>query len=271
MKTLFSTFPSHKIVRCNDCGHGKYNKWLDPKLVEQYYNSVYWQYWQSYRIDERAYNDDSLYLKDPRACGQYNFVKEYLANFKDIDMLEIGAAGGFISRLIRASHPAKVNLNVVEPGVEWAPYYSANNIHLIATFFPFQSRKKYNYVHGSGWLEHVVDIKQTARCLRNLLSDDGLLFIEVPDCNQEYYATESGDSPHIHFFSKQSLVMLFKQFGFDVLKINQFGLTWAEDVKRRKDPEAHLKIVQEAKLSELENIPRKEGQHMRALFRVSKS
>jgi hypothetical protein len=278
LKTIFSTFPTHKVIVCNGCGYGVYNKKLDHELVSEYYKVAYWQAgglgahkysddWQPDGVVEDKYRNEAFFLNDPRAKGQYTFVKEHLDAIPKIDMLEIGAASALISRLIRKFHKGDVSLDVIEPGEGWPPYYKLNNINLVGTYFPVDNGKKYNYIHGSGWLEHVVDVEDVVFCLNKLLLPGGLLFIEVPNCNPPYYSTESGDSPHVHFFTENSLVMLFRKFGFKVIKINEYGLTWGEDIKRRKKPDSCTEIVDNAKNSEVYNIPREWGQHCRALFK----
>lgn len=70
----------------------------------------------------------------------------------------------------------------------------------------------------SGVLEHICDIEQALRQIRDLLVKGGLVFIEVPDATDfarwpdapfQEFSTE-----HINFFSTTSLTNLMRRYGF---------------------------------------------------------
>jgi len=106
-------------------------------------------------------------------------------------------------------------------------------------------------------------------CLKGILTDNGFLFIEVPNCDLDYYRLDFGDTPHIHFFKKKALQMLFEKRGFKCVKIDEFGLTNREEIQRRKNPNNFDKnIIESGRLSELQNIPRQGGERIRGLFQL---
>lgn len=278
LKTIFSTFPTHKIFVCQNCGYGAYNKKLSPALIIEYYRVAYWQSrdaevygkddlgWQGAAKSNRS--DTTVFLKDARARGQYNFVKRHLDSFTEIDMLEIGAASALMSRLIRHLHKGEVRLDVIEPGEQWTSYYKLRDINLVGESFPNGSLgKTYNYIHGSHWLEHVANLEQVMSGLNKALCIGGLVFIEVPHCSEIYYLTDIGDSPHVHFFTKKSLTLLFNKFGFEAIKMDEYGLTWKEDKNLRDTQPSYCTLIGKANNSDDKDISRKGGQHCRALFR----
>lgn len=184
-----------------------------------------------------------------------------------MDLLEIGAAGAFFSRLFKERYPGTANLSVVEAGDGWEPYYRALDISLVATFFPFKSTRRFHYIHASHWFEHVSNLEDALQKIRTLLIPHGLLFIEVPNCDDEYYSLDFGDLPHVHFFTKGSLSALVEQHGFTTLTIDEYGLTAGEEWKRRTNPiNLDEKILEEGRTSITENIPRRGGDCVRALF-----
>lgn len=90
--------------------------------------------------------------------------------------------------------------------------------------------------------------------LRNLLSQDpGLLFIEVPNCVQDYWRLVKNHEPFIHFFTEKSLVNIFRKFHFKCLKIGEFGNTWQEHFSGVKPNYG----------------PKEEGCWIRALFQIT--
>lgn len=265
MKMLFSPF--FNIVRCTACGYGIYDRPIDANLIEKYYNTLYPQ---AAGLPTNKWHQRKLYLDDDRANGQFRCVKRWVENFTELNILEIGAAGAFFSRLLKERHPGQVSLNVVEAGNGWEAYYHEIGLSLRAKFFPFESNQKFHYIHTSHWFEHITDVDDVLSKIKSLLLKNGLLFIEVPNCTDEYYLVDSGDSPHIHFFTKNSLCILLERHGFKTLTIGEYGLTIKEEMNRRKDPVKYdKKIIQEGKLSIKENIPRNGGEYLRALFEFS--
>lgn len=74
-------------------------------------------------------------------------------------------------------------------------------------------------------LEHIHDLNETMGEIHDLLSDDGILVIAVPNCNsldaryfKEYWAAY--DVPrHLYHFSKETFSQLAIKFGYDIIKV----------------------------------------------------
>lgn len=263
-KLLFS--PMYKIVRCNDCGYGFYESEISIQTLKRYYQNIYWQ---ACGLDKSKYYDDNLFLQDDRANGQYAFVKEELDNLEKINILEIGAGSSLTLRMIKYKIKNKtITIDVVEPGNGWTDYYNAHDINKVADFFPFPSRDKYNYIHTSHWLEHILDLKNVAKEINDLLISGGYLFVEVPNCTSDYFKLDYGDTPHIHFFTETSLVTFFRNNGFKKIRSGTYGLTNEECyIYRNKKQKLSDSIHEEAIKSVKYSVLRKDGEILRALFR----
>jgi len=217
VRTLFSSF--FPIMRCQGCGYGVYARKILPEWLHKYYSS---DYFQAGGLPSEQWHSERLFLDDPRAIGQYACVKDWIEKL-DLKALDIGAGNAFFMRFLRAKHAGGLQLFVVEPGEGWEAYYKANDISLVGKFFPFNTELRFNYIHTSHWLEHVVDLAGTMVRLKGILEPGGFIFVEVPDCPLDYFYSDSGDVPHIHFFTKDSLQLLFKRHGFEVLTIDVYG------------------------------------------------
>jgi len=263
-KLLFS--PIYKIVRCNDCGYGFYNREISTKTLIGYYQNVYWQ---ACGVDKNKYYDDNLFLQDDRANGQYTFIKGQLDNLEKIKILEIGAGSSLTARMIKHKIENKpVRIDVVEPGNGWTDYYNSHGINKVSNFFPISSSIQYNYIHTSHWLEHTLDLKNTAKKINDLLIPDGYLFVEVPNCTSDYFKLDYGDTPHIHFFTEKSLVTLFRNNGFKKIRSGTYGLTNKECyLYRNKRQKLSASTYENAMKSVRCSILRKNGENIRALFR----
>lgn len=261
---LFS--PKFYIKKCKKCGYGVYDRQLDMKLLHKYFNDTYSPH--PFAISSDEYHNESLYLEDIRAIGQYNFVKDELRNFSKINMLEIGAGGALFSRLVRKKHQGQVFLNVVEAMDFWVPYYNELGIKLVGKFFPENEiDQKFHYIHVSGCLDYIYNLFDAVYMLRGLLTEDGLLFIWVVNFNSDWFSLDRVDTPGIHFFTMDSLAKLMEKYHFKVLQLEEFGLTNKEQYMRERDPgNFDKKILEDANLSIREKIPREGGNCLRGLF-----
>ena len=88
-------------------------------------------------------------------------------------------------------------------------------------------------------MEHVNNIDSTVKKLESFLSDNGLIFIEVPNTEYFYFDQDSieiNHTPHIQFFSVTSLRLIFEKFSFKTLKIEECGETREEYYKGKSSP-----------------------------------
>lgn len=258
----------YKISICNSCGYGIYDRDISTIALEKYYKTVYWQ---ADGINDKSVESDSLFLYDNRAIGQIEIIRKFLSLNRSTNILEIGAGPALFSRLIHRQYPQTI-IDVIEPGLGWEKYYKKYGINKVADFFSFLPSKKYHYIHASHWLEHVNrDIENVTNNLNKLVFPGGLLFIEVPNCDSGYWDLDVGDTPHIHFFTEQSLILLFEKAGFELLSSGTYGETHEEAIDYfhpcTKKGEPDKSLILEVEKSIRESIPRKDGTSIRALFR----
>jgi len=263
-KLLFSA--RFKIIKCNNCGYGFYDRKISIQILKKYYRNIYWQ---ACGLDKSKYYDDNLFLQNNRANGQYNFVKKELDNLEKINILEIGAGSSLTSRMIKYKNKDKtVTIDVVEPSIGWTDYYNAYDINKVADFFPFPSRVKYNYIHTSHWLEHTLDLKNTTRKINELLISDGYLFVEIPNCTSDYFKLDYVDTPHIHFFTETSLVTFFRNNGFKKIRSGTYGLTNREEWIYGNNKQKPIDSIYEEAINSVKySVLRKNGEILRTLFR----
>ena len=263
-KLLFS--PLYQIIKCNSCGYGHYEHQISADDLETYYKSVYWQ------AEGLALTDNESefpFLDDDRANGQYIFVQDELQRMSEAEsfnILEIGAGSALTSRMVQYKHPTAI-LDVVEPGYGWNKYYRDHAINKVENYFPFQSAKKYSYIHTSHWLEHVLDLYQVIKSMRAILQEGGLIFVEVPNCTEDYWALDVGDTPHIHFFTEIALINLFRDHHFEMVKSCAVGFTNKRSLEQRKGGKLSSGACNEARMSVRYSISRPGGESLRILFR----
>jgi len=237
---------------CCNCGYGVMNTPPSEEELKDYYSKQYW----SGRLDKtkKASFFEKDYGKDPRAKIQIEFSLEKIDKERIGKILEIGAGSAFASLLLRDKcNEAHLELDVCEPGAIWEEYYKEKEINKIADYFPFKTSKKYDYIHTSHWLEHVLDLKDTIRALNAICEKGGFIFVEIPNSAHKYWHLPLKDTPHIHFFTMTCLKKIFEESGFKCLDIKECGISYLEWF--------HGEVLTPDKYGEKEK-----GFHIRAIF-----
>ncbi len=202
------------VLRCNNCFYHFVNYRNNSDEIKQYYQKTYWS---------------TLSLSH----SQYGFTERYI---KGKNLLEIGSGEGFVLELFEKKG---FNVNGIEA--------SKDNLHLIkkklrtgeckigfAEDLPDYD-KKFDVVIMSHVLEHLINCRLVISSLRELLTEDGIIFIEVPNCEDVVELEHSiFTQPHLHHFTEKSLEFLFKSCGYEIIKSDIFFshvVTLSEHIK----------------------------------------
>jgi len=242
---------------CRNCGYGVMNTPPSEKELKDYYSGQYWTGRLGKAKEVSLLEKD--YRKDPRAKAQVKFTMNRVDKEGIKNVLEIGAGTACASLLLRDKYRnTNLELDVCEPGVVWEKYYKDKGINKIGNYFPLKTSKKYDYIHASHWLEHVLDLEETILSLSDICQEGGSIFIEVPNSAHEYWSLPLKDKPHIHFFTKDSLKRIFKKGDFKCLDIKECGISYFERFNG--------KVLTPDRYGE-----REKGLHIRAIFRKTKN
>ncbi|PDW04022.1 class I SAM-dependent methyltransferase [Candidatus Viridilinea mediisalina] len=213
------------VIVCDNCGHGMLEHPPTKSVLQDYYRDQYWS-------DRFVDTIDKIDLeKEPRANAQMDVVCNFV-NCHDINnVLEIGAGSAKASLLIQKRYGNKPQLHVCEPSSKWVDYYNHFGIRKIADYFPYGDSENFifDYIHTSHWLEHVLDLHEVLINLHQVLAPNGYIFLEVPNTEHFYWDLPTrNDIPHIHFFTRRSLLQAMNSYDFECLSIEEYGITFAE-------------------------------------------
>ena len=224
LKRLSGNIFRGDVLVCSGCGYGVLNKRLSEHDLLSFYAN---QYWRARNVQSMVSNT-SDFKRDPRANHQVRFIHPYLKQRKMHKLLEIGAGRALVLQHLRDKCFPNSELYVCEPGREWDDYYLERQLERIDEFFPFKTGRKFDYIHTSHWLEHVLELEETVNTLHKLLSPKGIVFVEVPNTEHYYWDLGETDNPHIHFFTKSSLRNIFDRFSFECIEMGEFGITFQD-------------------------------------------
>jgi len=221
IKDLFlNSFFKKKVKECEDCGY-KFTQISNADLnsfLHDYYKDRYWK-WTNRKdnyLEKKIKQISWLGLDSIRANSQYEFLKNYSGK-----VLDIGAGKGDLSRIfskkgydVTIIEPAEENTNKLKK--------TLSDVQIITgEFETIDIKEKFDIIIMSHILEHVKDMINFLKSAKKLLSPDGIIFIEVPDCNNKIILENSvGENPHISHFSRQSLENLLMKLNFEIKKFD---------------------------------------------------
>jgi len=153
-------------------------------------------------------------------------AKKLLKNNKNVgkfEVLDIGSGYGFYSQaaLAEGYKVMAINPSIWENNI----FEKINGFRPIQSFFEdVKFEKKFDLVMLNQVLEHIDDPKLFLGKIHEILSDDGIIIIAVPNLNS--YLVKMGYDggvfwipEHLNCFTKKSLNELFRNTGFSVSKM----------------------------------------------------
>ncbi len=180
----------------------------------------------SERVDIPAYDYTNFAmggtgLAHERLKSQADFISPWLPPQPHV--LELGCATGGLAATLRAQHviasydgvelsPARHQAMTILDRVFDAP------IHELLNRRAFDD-KRYDLAIASHYLEHIPDPGAQIDALLEILDDNGVLFIEVPNRSGHRLLPFDDNRSHIHFFSVASLSRLLIDRGLQVLSV----------------------------------------------------
>ena len=200
-------------------------------------NQAHWdEYWENYQYD--------------KIPDKVVFKKFMPLLIKGKSFIEIGGFPGLFSAYFY-KHGVKdvtlldfhLNKDIVR-NLEMANNLPANSIKCIHTdFFTFESKKKYDIVFSSGFIEHFEDTEDVIDRHISLLSENGQLLIVIPNFLglngkiQERFDKQNLDSHNLNSMEIPYLENIMNKFNLKDLTIEYIGkpMLWLEPKPKNKN------------------------------------
>lgn len=216
---------NYDVVCCVQCGFVFADTPFGQAVYDQYYKDF-----SKYEDESTGSGSGGKAFEHERLYETCQFLMKYTGN-KDLNIIDIGSAGGGLLRIL--SDSGYTNLYALEPSAVCVD--KVNNIgsgrikafagsildDLSAVFMG----QKFDVVVLSHVFEHIYDLSRAMLQIRSIMSENGMLYIEVPNLLKYvdfkkvpfYYF----DCEHINHFDKKSLRNLCCVYGFDELTIGE--------------------------------------------------
>jgi len=194
------------IVECDRCGH-LYNAAFDAGGADDLY--------ASFVLTNQPVS--------PSMLKAVEMVAEIILRHAKPrpSVLEIGGGGGALS-LQLASHAREVHL--VEPSRAVTPArFADTGVTLHNTMFPAATlgRQTFDVVACRQVIEHVPEPALFLAALRNQLSEDGLVYLELPSAEyiRQHRSIVDFHYPHVHYYRRCEMTALLLRAGFAVVDV----------------------------------------------------
>jgi len=223
----FSTFSETSyfglpVYKCNNCklfftGNSESIK----QKIEEYYRKEFWDIVGSQKALDSDFTDVDSKGKKRQWTSQYKYCKSYLQNKKKF--LDIGAGSGqtmfWFEELgfdVVGIEPDARNVEMINKKLRQGKCYSGfieNFIH----------DKKYDIIWISHVLEHLINPVEFLKKIKNNLNENGIVFIEVPNCsNKTILDLSVYKNPSTFHFTKNTLIRLADMTDYQILRCDIF-------------------------------------------------
>jgi SAM-dependent methyltransferase len=189
-------------------------------------------------------------------------VRRTCGDIQGIDVLEVGGGTLYNARkYLEEMNAASVTL--VDPAVQGSADKDAITIHRQYFDENVDLGRKFPRIISLCVLEHVPDPESFLRAIHDNLSDDGLAFIKVPECEGSLAHGDLGLCVHEHisYFTHDSLDTLMERAGLErVIEANYMGHLQVAAKKTTPNPsvicETTASLLEKFSRSSLANIER---------------
>ncbi|MEL7626114.1 MAG: methyltransferase domain-containing protein [Anaerolineaceae bacterium] len=222
---------------CQNCGFVFQDPQSSHAIDPDFYQKTYRQIYQA--SAEPTAKD--LYQQTQRALNQAAWLK-CLGYSKFSKTLDIGASSGLLLETFAREFGAQVT--GVEPGDAYRALAEAKGIPMHASIQSLLSATpaRFDLVTLMHVLEHLEQpVQVLTRIREDLLAEDGLLLVEVPN----FYAHDSYELAHLSCFTRHTLNELLLQAGFKPIAARKHGMPRSEilplylTVLAKSDPTSH--------------------------------
>lgn len=208
----------YDVVVCQNCGFCFANNIPEQAKFDKYYCEMS-KYENQYNMGQASKYDLA------RFNTIVSFIKPFLSDIEAC-ILEIGCSTGTLLSLLKKS--GYKNVTGVDPSPACAEAaHKLFGIRVLTNTLSDISfeNQSVDFLILAGVLEHIHDLGTALALLWNILKDDGIIYVAVPDASR--YA-EGEDAPyqefsleHINFFGPDSLSNLLSVNGFMKIYIKQ--------------------------------------------------
>ena len=206
---------------CRHCGLVFLNPRMTAQAYGRFYNGIYRPLVSAFHgrlIDARTIQDEQREYAIERA----GFIRPFIANAAAKTLLDIGGSTGVVAHHFAREFGLQGTL--IDPApleVEQAERLGLETVTGLVEEHDFGQRR-FDVVIICQTVDHLLDVAGTLTRVRQLLSDDGLLFIDIVDFRAAYLRNWSVEEAikidHPYYLTEPTTCAYLRSAGFDVLR-----------------------------------------------------
>jgi len=206
---------------CRRCGLVFLNPRMTAEAYGRFYNGVYRPLVSAFHgrlIDARTIQDEQREYAAERA----EFVRPFMSRLSGQALLDIGGSTGVVAH--HFSREFGLNGTLIDPApleVAQARQFGLETITGLVEEHDFGGRQ-FDVVIICQTVDHLLDVAGTILRVRQLLSNQGLLFIDIVDFRAAYLRNWSVEDAikidHPYYLTEATMTAYLRRAGFEVLR-----------------------------------------------------
>src|SRR5712691_5276665 len=206
---------------CRHCGLVFLNPRMTAQAYGRFYNGIYRPLVSAFHgrlIDARTIQDEQREYAIERA----GFIRPFIANAARKTLLDIGGSTGVVAHHFAREFGLQGTL--IDPApleVEQAQRLGLETVIGLVEEHDFGQRR-FDVIIICQTVDHLLDVAGTLTRVRQLLSDYGLLFIDIVDFRAAYLRNWSVEDAvkidHQYYLTELTMVAYLRGSGFEVLR-----------------------------------------------------
>tara|TARA_B100001113_G_C21123408_1_gene628561 strand:- start:6957 stop:7814 length:858 start_codon:yes stop_codon:yes gene_type:complete len=210
---------NYKILNISQCNNCKFifrnkEKTTNSDLIEG-------AYYSSKKIGSIV-NKRFVKHFSKRANQHFNFIKKFFTD-QPKKGLDIGCGAGFFMKKLIEHNWSAVG---IEPDPTMSAYAKKNGLNVEQKLLEdFHYADRFGLIYLSHVLDDIPYINNSLEKISNLICENGLLFVEVPNYSWSYrlnFTKEEDIRIGQYFFSYDTLHKVMKKHGFEMIKQYSF-------------------------------------------------
>ena len=221
----------YDVVVCQDCGFAFADRLPPQSVIDEYYRDMA----KKTALLEKQINKGSLEPDFVIRMHEYS-LGNILPHLRQNDsILDVGCYTGHLLHLLKQR--GFDNLKGLDPS-EFASKVAREKYGIeviVGSLFDRGDIGRFDFITLTHVIEHIVDLRSFVLRLRDLLTEEGRIYIECPDVHNFFLASKSDESiqsehkvpffqfsvEHVNFFSATSLGNLMASLGFREVMVDR--------------------------------------------------
>jgi len=211
------------VYKCTDCSllFTGSSEIEIKKKTREIYSGNYWEEREAIQSLESNFRDKVSVYKWKHWKSQVEYCKPYLQDKKDL--LEIGSGAGqslfYFEKMgfnVMGIEPDSRNVEILNQKLKQG--------HCINGFIEeTEIAGSYDVIWISHVFEHLIRPNILLKRCREILRDNGIIFIEIPECENPKILKQSiYENPSTFHFTKKTLSNVVQNVGYKIIKCDSF-------------------------------------------------